>query len=56
MTKYEYKGKEDKVYTDCTGQIFYLKEGTVFEPKLKPEWESIEEYKEKKVKTNDSNR
>ena len=43
MTKYEYKGNEDKVYIDVTGKKYFLSKGTIFEPKFKPNWDDIEE-------------
>ena len=66
MKKYEYRGDEDKIYTDVTGRRFYLKKGTVFEPKGVPGWEdiverSVEKKKylsklDKEIKKNDSSK
>lgn len=51
MTKYEYIGNEDKVYYDETGKRIFLEKGTVFESKVKPDWDDIVDRSESKKKT-----
>lgn len=43
--KYIYTGDVNKYYIDCTGHRFFLMPGAVFEPKEKPDWDTIEEHK-----------
>lgn len=45
--KYRYTGNEPAKYIDVTGQVFFLEKGDVFEPKVKPNWDTIEEQVKK---------